>query len=407
MKRKDVILIFVLFLLAFGLRFYDLSYPSFRWMDEKGHVPAAMNYWSGGQSDPDNWEHPPLRHVIMYGFLEIFGDNPYGWRMRNVLFGSVVVVLTYLFSLAVSDSRKTAVLGGLLLATDPLHIVLSRYTFDEIYGGAFFLAAVVLYARHDRRSSWFTLSALFMGFALATKWYFIPGWFLILLLALLEEENFRDIRTTVFIISTYLLIPLSVYVLSYYPWFGRGYTLSEFVDFTVNAYRALQSYRPDSYNPNLFFLSHTSPWEWFVRPVIVGQGTFISDDSGEFILYMNNLPIWVLTIPSLIGSAILAARKKSMKLALPVLLFCSSYALYLFISRPAFIYSAAPLLPFAFSAIAYGISQLADKYGARLYYIVLAVMLTWCLYLYPLVTAKKVPVGPYRFIINKADLKII
>lgn len=406
MKRNELILICLLFLIAFGLRFYDLSYPAFKWGDEQAHVPAATNYLNNGQFEPDNWEHPPLRHVMLYGFLQLFGDNPYGWRLRNILFGAVAAVMTYLLAREVSGSRKTALLAGLLLATDPLHIVLSRYTFEEIYGGAFFLAAIVLYVRHKQRSSWFILSALFMGCALATKWYYAPCWLLICLLALINNKNYRNTKLTIFITSTYLLIPISVFIGSYYLWFGRGYAFQEFIEFILNAYHSLQTYRPESYNSSMLFLSHTSALEWFIRPVMVGQGTYLDADRGEFIIYMNSLPIWILTIPAMIGMVVRASRKNSLTIALPCLLFCATYGLFLFVKRPAFIYSAAPLLPFAFTAIAHGVSQLAARYGARLYYVILAVMLAWNLYLYPLATAKKVPLTPYRYLLNHSNVKI-
>lgn len=407
MKRNDIVLVCALFLIAFGLRFYDITYPEFRWFDENAHVPAASNYWNNGQFEPDNWEHPPLRHLILYGFLHVFGDNPYGWRLRNVLFGAVAVILTFLFAREITGSRKTALLAGLLLATDPLHVVLSRYTFDEVYGGAFFLAAIVLYLKHNRRSSWLMLSALFMGCALATKWYYVPCWLMIYFLVLRENDNYRDQRTVLFISSTYLFIPISVYLLSYYPWFGRGYSFGEFIEFIVNAYHSLQGYQPYFYSSGLVFLSHISAGEWFIRPVMVGQGTYIGADQGEFILYANNLPVWILTIPSLIGMSMLAVRKRSMTMALPVLFFCTTYMLFLFVRRPAFIYSATPLLPFAFTAIAYAIVRLTERYGVRLYYAVLVVMVAWNLYLYPLVTAKKVPVALYSYILNHADIKIL
>lgn len=406
MKRNEIILIFLLFLIAFGLRFYDISYPSFRWGDEMAHVPAATNYWVSGQFEPDNWEHPPLRHVMLYGFLQFFGDNPYGWRLRNVLMGAFAAVLTYLFAREVSGRRKPALLAGLLLATDPLHIVLSRYTFEEIYGGAFFLAAIVLYQRHSLRSSWLMASAFFMGCALATKWYYVPCWLLIYLLALRKNDNYRNLRSAAFVTSTYLLIPLSVFIGSYYLWFGRGYAFGDFIEFILNAYHSLQSYQSESYHPELLFLSHTSAVEWFIRPIMVGQGTVGVGGRGEFILYMNSLPIWILALPSLTCLAIMAARKRCTGLALPVLLFVATYSLFVFVKRPTFVYSAAPLLPFAFTAIAHCISQLADRYGVRLYHLALAGMLAWNLYLYPLVTAKKVPVAPYRYLLDGSDAKL-
>jgi len=145
MKRTDLVLLCIVFLLAFALRFYDVASPAIPYMDESGHVPAATNYWDKGQFELDRWEHPPLRHTLLYGFLQVFGNNPYGWRMRNVLFGSVTAVLVYLFAFAITPGRKTALLAGLLIATDPLHVVLSRHTFCEVYGTAFFVLAIVLY----------------------------------------------------------------------------------------------------------------------------------------------------------------------------------------------------------------------------------------------------------------------
>jgi len=400
-------------------------------MDEQGHVPAAMHYWNDGQFEPDRWEHPPLRHILLYGFLRLFGDNPYGWRMRNVLFGALAAVLTCLFAWEISRSRKTALTAGLLLAADPLHIVLSRFTFCEVYGGAVFLAAVVLYVKYwntfsrpdpvqaggdtdglpdhpvgDRHHALFVLSALLMGCALAIKWNFVPGWILLLLLALFRNNTYRNFRAALFVSSVYFLIPLGVYILSFYQWFGRGYTFGEFIEFVTNIYYSFQLYTAQYYDQGLILLSRISAAEWFVSPIVLGQGTYLSADRGEFILFVNNPPIWILTIPSMIVLAVVAVKRRSMTLALPMLLFCASYALFLFIRRPAFLYSAAPLLPFAFTAIAFMIAKLSDRYGPRLYYAALAVKLSWSLFLYPLVTAKKVPIALYSYIINNPDVSI-
>ena len=405
MNKKDLSILTLLFLIAFCVRFYDLSYPSFKWMDEAGHVPAATNYWQHGQFEPDNWEHPPLRHIIFYGFLQVFGDNPYGWRLRNVLFGAAAALLTYLFAREISGSRKAGLMAGLLMATDPLHIVLSRFTFEEVYGGAIFLAGLVLHLQHKRRSVVLMLSAFFMGCALATKWYYIPCWFLVYLLTLYEDGNYRKIKTALFITSTYVLIPVAVYLLSYYQWFGRGYSLNELGEFIANSYRVLQSYQPQNYDYGLIFLSHISAGEWFFRPVIVGQGTLLPNNGGEFILYMNSLPVWILTFPAMTGIFILGAYRQNLRMVIPVLFFCATYVLFLFVKRPTFIYSAVPLLPFAFTAIACGITHIAERYSARIYYVAITLMLAWNLYLFPLVTAKKIPMAPYRYIIESPGVQ--
>lgn len=396
----------MIFLIAFSLRFYHCTYPSFKFMDEAYHAAAAEQYWNKGQFEPDLWEHPPLRHTLLYGFMRVFGDTPYGWRLRNILFGSVAAVLTSLFAYKATGSRKTSILAGLLLATDPLHVVLSHFTYEEIYGGAFFLAAIVLYQWHKHRSSWLMLSAFFVGCAMATKWYYLPGWLLMCILALREQSNYRKPKTALFIITTYLCIPLTIYVMSYYLWFGRGYTSTELLEFVINAYYSLQQLASDKYLPDLFFLSHLSASEWFTRLIVVGQGTYLDNGKGEFVLYTNNLPVWILTLPALLGTIILSIKRGCLNIALPAMLFCGSYALFILVRRPAFVYSSVPMLPFAFTMIAYCVTQIAERYSVRIYFATVTIMLSWNLYLYPLVTAKKIPVAFYQYILNNKDIQI-
>lgn len=405
--RIWIITVIAVLLAAFTLRFYDCTYPPTPWMDEAGHCSAAVSYWKTGLFGPDNWEHPPLRHYIQYLFLKLFGDNPYGWRLRNILFGSLAAALTCLFGRQATGSRRVGILAGLMLATDPLHIVLSRYTWEEIYGGAFFVAAMVCYMKFIQNPRWLPASALLLGCALATKWYYVPAWCLLYFVSLYVFRKESVPRCFLYVSSIWLLLPLSVYTMSYWNWFGRGYTLREFVDFIVNAYYSLQSYRSEGYNPNILFLSHTRPVEWFVSTVSVGQGTYVNADTVECILYMNNLPIWIMTIPSLVAVSFAAVKRRSLQLALPAYVFCAGYLLYVVVKRPAFIYSAVPLLPFAFTMVSYCLVRGAMRFGPWAYPVVLVTVVGWNLFLYPLVTAKKVPLSRYEFILKHSDVKIV
>lgn len=404
--KQITIILGSLFLIALCLRLYDASYPSFQWMDERYHVSAAVNYWQNGQFEPEMWEHPPLRHIMLKGFLEVFGDNPLGWRIRNILSGAAVALLTFFLAHEICGSRRTALLAGLLIATDPLHIVLSRFTFDEIYGSFFSLSAIVLYMKSRHRDYFLALSAICIGCALAIKWNYVPTWFLLIILALRENGLFRDKKTASFIIVTYLFIPLTIYILSYLPWLSRGYSLGELAELIRYSYISLQKWSVTTFDQSLFFTKHPNAYEWFVRPVMVGQGTYsgVGEGRGEFILYINNIPVWIFTIPALISMTVISIKRRSLQLAMPALFFFSTYLLYLTVNRPIFIYTAATLLPFAFIAVAFCITHIAERFSAWIYYGALVMMLGWNLYLYPLVTAKKVPVAAYRFILERADI---
>lgn len=404
MGKRDVAMITLLFLFAFGLRFYDVSTPERPWGDELVHVPAATHYWEEGHFDPNLWEHPPLRHLLLYGFLKVFGDNPYGWRMRNVLFGAMTSVLVCLFAFSIDRSRATAAVAGLLMATDPLHVMLSRFTFEEIYGGAFFIAALVVFMNNRGRHWWIVLSALLMGCALATKWYYVPVWLLVTALALHEDDNYGRPADAFFIACTYLALPAMVYVLSFWPWIGRGYSIVELVELTTNAYYSLQHMQPDMFNQAYPYLRPTSALDWFVAPVMFGDETQIAPGAARFMIFGNNLPVWAMTLPSVGLCGVLALKRRSLRWGAPVLFFLATYALPVIVRRPTFIYSAIPVLPFAFTAIALATSWSAERLGWRAAGGLVTAMIAANLYLYPLVTAKEIPVALYGHVLSNVEL---
>jgi dolichyl-phosphate-mannose-protein mannosyltransferase len=406
-RRGDLPAVAAVFLLALALRLYGVGYPPQRWVDEQANMAGAVNYAEGGRFEPDTWQHPPLRHLVGYAFLRVLGDNPWGWRLKNVLLGAAAAVLAWLFTLHVTSSRRAALLAGLLLATDPLHVVLSRFTFEEVYGGAFFLGAVVLWLLHRQRTSWLLASALLMGCALGTKWYYVPAWLLLFALLLREHGNWRDVRTVLFLACCWLVVPLTVYVAAYLPWFGRGYGLAELPEHVVDAFAFLQAmteHYVSNTDTRTVFHGHASALEWFVRPILIGYGFHPEPDRWEFVLYGNDLPIWGLALPAVIATLVLAIRDRRPALALPALLFLAPYLPLVLARRPVFVYSAIPLVPFAFAAIGAAVARLADRFGARLYAVAVVVMVGWNLYLYPLVATRRVPLAPYRWLLDGAEI---
>jgi dolichyl-phosphate-mannose-protein mannosyltransferase len=405
MSRADHAWLAAVILVAFGLRVHGLADLPFPWADETAHVLAASSYWSSGQLGPDYWEHPPLRHLLLHGFQALLGEGAWGARLRNVLFGTLAAALTFLLARRVSGDRRAAALAGLLLATDPLHVVMSRFTWEEIYGGAFFLGALLAWVTHAGRSHRLALAALLMGCALATKWYYVPCWLAVWPVTLWQEGRWRRPGAVALVTCTWLLLPLGVYVLAYLPWFGRGYGLGELLEVTANAYHSLQAISPQGFDVETVFLAHTSALEWFTGLVVVGEGQLTGQGRGVFLLYLNGWPIWTLTLPALAGLAGLAWRRRRPELALPAFVLLSSWALFLVVDRPAFVYSGAPLLPFAFTAIATALVLLADRVSPRAWVALVVLAVAWNGFLYPLVTAREVPLAPYRFLVDAPGVR--
>ena len=61
-------------------------------------------------------EHPPLGKLIIVAGIEIFGDNPWGWRFFPILFGTASIVLFYFLCRRLDMSRNASNIATFLLA---------------------------------------------------------------------------------------------------------------------------------------------------------------------------------------------------------------------------------------------------------------------------------------------------
>ena len=72
------------------------------------------------------------------------GDNSYGWRFLDVVFGALVVMLLYVFAKRMTGSTLFATVTALLLSFDGMHFVQSRIATPE--GFVVFFATLAVYA---------------------------------------------------------------------------------------------------------------------------------------------------------------------------------------------------------------------------------------------------------------------
>ena len=149
-------LLFLLVLAALLLRLLWLPLPDGALIfDEKYYVNAARmlaGVKPGEGMYPDkpfgldpNIEHPPLAKLITAGSIGLFGDNPYGWRLPSVLFGTLSVLLMYRIGRRLSGDPYLGLLAAALLAFDNLVFVHGRIFTLDISMLAFLLLGIDLY----------------------------------------------------------------------------------------------------------------------------------------------------------------------------------------------------------------------------------------------------------------------
>lgn len=96
--------------------------------------------------DP-NTEHPPLGKLLIAGSMALFGDNPHGWRIPSVLFGTAAIALVVAVVRAAGGSAATSVTAGFLFSFDNLTFIHSRIATLDIFLVTFVVLAALCYLR--------------------------------------------------------------------------------------------------------------------------------------------------------------------------------------------------------------------------------------------------------------------
>jgi Gpi18-like mannosyltransferase len=96
--------------------------------------------------------HPPLSKLLVTLSVLLFGglghgDNSYGWRFLDVVFGALVVMLLYAFAKRITRSSLFATVAAGFLLLDGMHFVQSRIATPEGFVILFSLAAVYAFYR--------------------------------------------------------------------------------------------------------------------------------------------------------------------------------------------------------------------------------------------------------------------
>ena len=229
------------------------AYPSYingMYFDELYHARTAYEHLHG--IDPYENTHPPLGKVFIMTGIVLFGMNTFGWRVIGTLFGIAMVPVFYLFGRRLFKNAEYAFLGATLFAFDFMHFTQTRIATIDVY--AVFFIILMFYFMYRYYSMNFyrdglkaTLKPLgwagvFFGLGAASKWICLyAGGGLAVLLALSLWSRYREYReekaagfanrpevrhfygyllkTLLFCVGFYILIPGVIYLLSYMPYY--------------------------------------------------------------------------------------------------------------------------------------------------------------------------------------------
>ncbi len=117
-----------------------------------------------GGEGTERGEHPPLAKLFIVAGIELFGDNPFGWRFFPIIFSVAGIVFFYLICRQLKLSKRVSYLATFLLALGNLSWVQGHAAMLDVFSLTFSLAAFWLYLK-DR----LVLSGVFVGLSALAK----------------------------------------------------------------------------------------------------------------------------------------------------------------------------------------------------------------------------------------------
>lgn len=136
---------------SFVLLYIRYWFPPGKIFDEVYFARAAEEYLK--RQYIYEYTHPPLTKLLITLSTLLFGglhggDNSYGWRFLDVVFGALMVPLLYILSKRITGSTLFSAFAAGLLLLDGMHFVQSRIATPESFVGFFSLLTTYTFYRY-------------------------------------------------------------------------------------------------------------------------------------------------------------------------------------------------------------------------------------------------------------------
>lgn len=160
---------------------WRLASPSTPYFDEVHYLPAAreiVSLFENGYGGYLNREHPLLGKALIALGMGLAGDNPIGWRIMPLAFGTLALFASMRALWHASLDRFATAAFGVLLITGFHLFIQSRIAMLDVFMAAFLAVAAWQFAgacAQPETGRWrLALTGIALGLAMGSKWNAIP-----------------------------------------------------------------------------------------------------------------------------------------------------------------------------------------------------------------------------------------
>ncbi len=363
---------------------------------------TAWLYTLHGQAWPTMAHHPVLRNLTVFVTTQLFGGSVLGVKGLSLLFGTLIVAVTGLLVRRASRDDRAGLIAAFLVALDGVQIVYSRQGINDVHAVFFavlgtWLTVEALRAEDTRSWRWFVpLAGLSFGLGAAEKFYAVPLAALAVALLLYSAWKRRNVADGLVAVVSLGPLPFLIYLLTYIPWFGRGYDLSEWARYQASLVDAMSTFS----RPAVGFRANNKAMWWFLRPFYGHDEVAINASHQVYLsVAVGNPLVWLAVLPAL-GYSLLSAEQRRRDTLL-LLFFSAAYLPLVFTSRPIWALSATAVIPFAAGILGSVISALSRRFGRRVMWAYGSIVLVTSLLLYPLAIGRALDFAYLRPIVTQ------
>lgn len=365
------------------------------YFDEIYHARTAYEYIHGLTTYENT--HPPLGKIFISIGIMIFGMNPFGWRIIGTLFGIFMIPVIYAFAKKMFEQTWLASIICLLFTFDFMHFTQTRIATIDVYVTFFIMLMYYFMYKYIRLSFYDSslkktliplgISGVAMGFGCACKWtgcYAGVGLALIFFYQLYRryrEYRFAKInpdgetdgishshvievfpkytvRTLLFCILFFIIIPGIIYTLSYIPFISYSGNLSlidrmlenQVTMFTYHSgLKAVHAYSSSWYQ-----------WPVLIRPVLF-YTVSLSSTVSEGISSFGNPAVWWVGILATSYALYRVIAYSDKKAGFLLISYAAQFLPWVLVTRYTFMYHYFPSTPFVVLLIGFSMYRLAGS----------------------------------------------
>ncbi len=332
----------VLVVVTLALHFIAIRQPAEPAFDEQHYIPDARGILAGnGTFRP---EHPPVAKLFIATGMLIVGDNPVGWRIFSVIFGTISIILFYFICQRLRLSSRATMLATFLFSFENLSFTHASIAMLDVYVVTFMLLAFLLYLenRYSLSAAGIAMSALakltgaFGGAVTIIHWFFTG------------RSNAKRFLLSVLLmpVSFVFLMPFFDFAIS-----GKGESPLARIHtmLTLSASLTFASAK----HPSM-----SQPWWWVLRPDVMYYWY------GPHYIGAISFTIWALIIPTIAYFIYQAIWKKNSAAIFGLAWVAGTYLvyipMYLLTDRVMFVFYFLPTVGAICLGIGMGLSQLLD-----------------------------------------------